>query len=176
VTVDDVAIDQAQTTVAITYTKRVKLPENIVYLSDLKETSFFCHNTLFKDGDYGSSQPLRLGGVPYAKSLLTHTEPSATGTHSEVIYDLPQTPPRRWFKSLIGVADSGVGGSVTFEVHLDRGQGWEKSYESPILRGGQEPLAIAVDLTGARRLRLYCTDAGDGIGSDHATWALPRLE
>ena len=176
VTVDDVAIDQAQTTVVIAYTKQVKLPEGVVYLSDIKETGFFCHNTLFKDVDYGSNQPLRLGGVPYAKSLLTHTEISAQGTHSEVIYDLPQTPPRRWFKAIIGVADSGNGGSVTFEVHLDKGQGWEKSYSSPVLRGGQEPLAISVDLTGAKKLRLYCTDAGDGIGSDHASWALPRLE
>jgi hypothetical protein len=37
-------------------------------------------------------------------------------------------------------------------------------------------LGIRVDVTGARRLRLYCTDGGDGIGSDHATWALARLE
>jgi hypothetical protein len=44
------------------------------------------------------------------------------------------------------------------------------------LRGGQEPVSISVDLAGAKRLRLYCTDAGDGIGSDHATWALARLE
>ncbi len=160
----------------ITYTKQVKLPGNALYLSDLTALSFFCHNTLFRDCDYGSQQPLRLGGAPYAKSLLTHTEPAAGGTHSEVIYDLPQAPPRRWFKSIIGVADSGNGGSVTFEVHLDRGTGWEKSYASPVLRGGQEPLAVAVELAGAKKLRLYCTDAGDGIGSDHAAWALPRLE
>jgi len=59
---------------------------------------------------------------------------------------------------------------------VDRTGQWKTVYTSPTLRGSQEPVPISVDISGAKRLRLYCTDAGDGIGSDHATWADVRLE
>ncbi|MBI3922955.1 MAG: NPCBM/NEW2 domain-containing protein, partial [Armatimonadetes bacterium] len=48
-------------------------------------------------------------------------------------------------------------------------------YTSSTLRGGQEPVTIAVPLGKARYLRLYTTDADDGIGSDHAVWGNARV-
>lgn len=53
---------------------------------------------------------------------------------------------------------------------------WETLWTSPVMRGKQEPVALKVDLGEARFLRLYVTDADDGIGADHAMWGLARLK
>jgi len=120
---------------------------------------------------------LRMRGILYAKSLQTHVETGAMAPHSEVIYDLSQLPPRQRFCAVIGISDdSGGTGSATFEVQTEQGGQWQAIYTSPVVRGNQDPLAISVPLGGAKRLRLYCTDAGDGIGADHATWAEARIE
>jgi len=53
---------------------------------------------------------------------------------------------------------------------------WETLYTSPVMRGGTDPLTIEADLGDAIYLRLYTTDAGDGINSDHALWGNVRLK
>jgi len=37
-------------------------------------------------------------------------------------------------------------------------------------------IPLEIDISGAKELRLYCTDADDGINSDHATWANARVD
>ena len=49
--------------------------------------------------------------------------------------------------------------------------GWEC-----ILRKGDPAQPIEVPIAGAQKLRLSVTDAGDGINSDHATWADAKLQ
>ncbi len=176
VSVDDWAIDEQVARVCLSYSRLVKPAGDAIYLSDVKEVSAIVHGGLRKDCDY-NGKPLRIRRVLYAKSLQTHVAAGGRATHSEVVYDLSPLAPRKRFCALIGISDdSGGGGSVTFEVQVERDGKWETKYASPVVRGGQEPLPINVDLAGARRLRLYCTDAGDGINSDHATWAEARLE
>jgi hypothetical protein len=173
---DDFAVDDQATDVVLTYMKLVQPRGDAVYLSDLKEESSLVHGGLRKDCNY-FGQPLQMRGVLFAKCLQTHVEAGGMTSHSEVIYDLSALPPRQRLRALVGISDdSGGGGSVTFEVQVDKDGKWETRYTSPVLRGGQDPLGIDVDIAGARRIRLYCTDAGDGIGSDHAAWAEARLE
>ena len=79
----------------------------------------------------------------------------------------------------IGISDSSRGaGSVTFEVHVgETPEGpWTVLYKSPRVHGGDSPIPIEIPLGAAAYLRIYTTDAGDGINSDHAVWGDAKLE
>jgi len=117
--------------------------------------------------DYGSArrrrsvdeQPLTLHGVVYPHGIGTHA-------HSEMVVLLGGAATR--FVSMVGVDDEKKGaGSVRFEVTVDGKQ----RTSTKILRGGDEPALIDVDLTGAKTMSLVVDDAGDGIDSDHGDWA-----
>jgi hypothetical protein len=49
------------------------------------------------------------------------------------------------------------------------------AFQSPLIDGVTPPLAVAVDLTGARELRLVVVDAGDGNANDEVDWADARV-
>jgi len=79
--------------------------------------------------------------------------------------------------AFIGVDDpANKEGSVTFAVEIFRGGKWERVFESKVIRKGDAAQAIEVPIAGAEKLRLVTTDAGDGINSDHATWAEAKLQ
>ena len=65
----------------------------------------------------------------------------------------------------------GAYGSVTFEVWGDS----SKLFDSGIRTGADAALAVSVDATGQKELRLVVTDAGDTASSDHADWANARI-
>jgi hypothetical protein len=67
-------------------------------------------------------------------------------------------------------------GSATFIVEVRRAGRWERVFESPVLKLGDQPQEVSVDIAGADQLRLLTTDGGDGISCDHATWAQARIE
>lgn len=117
--------------------------------------------------DYGSphagrsvdGNPLTLGGVAY---------PHGLGTHAVSRLLIVLNGSATHFDAMAGVDDEKKGaGSVQFRVFVDG----RKATETPVLHGGDTPVPISVDLTGAKRLTLVVTDAGDGIDSDHADWA-----
>jgi alpha-galactosidase len=103
--------------------------------------------------------PLRLKDVVY---------PHGVGTHaiSNLRLDLKGAATR--FLAMVGLDDERTGqGSITFEVWVDG----KKVFSTPALHGGDAPVPVDVDLTGARKLHLQVGDAGDGITNDHADWA-----
>lgn len=111
----------------------------------------------------GRTQQLR--GATFAKGLGVHAR-------SELRYRLDSRYAR--FKSTIGVDDE-VGrdnGSVVFEVHGDG----RMLYRSPTRRGGDQPVAIDIDVSGVIELMLVVTDADDGDAYDHANWSDARVE
>lgn len=111
-----------------------------------------------------SGNPLRLGGETYAHGIGTHAE-------SDLLIDLKGKAMR--FVSAVGVDEEMKSrGSVVFSVWADG----RKVAGSSILRAGEEPELLDVDLTGVKTLRLQVSDAGDSINSDHANWAGARLE
>jgi endo-alpha-N-acetylgalactosaminidase len=76
------------------------------------------------------------------------------------------------FESLVGIDDSTLGGgSVRFRVLID---GKEK-FASPIIRGGDTPLPVSVDVTGAKELELLVDYADRADVLDHADWLNARL-
>jgi alpha-galactosidase len=98
-----------------------------------------------------------LGGNPYphALPLLANTD---------LAIDLHGQATR--FLADVGVDDERKDGQATviFGVWVDG----KKVADSSLMRSGEPPKRIAVDLTGARRLTLAVSDAGDGPRDDSA--------
>ncbi len=114
----------------------------------------------------GDGRTLTLNGVTYAKGLGIHAA-------SEVVCNLNGAYTR--FKAYIGVDDEvpdNAPASVVFEVWADG----QRLFQSATLRPTSTTVPVDVDVTGKQQLKLVVTDAGDGVGYDHADWAEARLE
>ena len=174
--VSDQSVTRQESRVRLSYFAQAPLDPRAVYLGDLKRVKAFAHGGPNIDRDYGGDVA-SIGDRVYPKCIMVCPETGAGGAHGEVIYGLPAGGPRV-LHSDIGIEEGAKGnGSAVFMVQ--RGPGadgpWETLYTSPTRRGGMEALTIRVDLGDARFLRLYTTDAGDGINSDHALWGNARL-
>ncbi len=117
---------------------------------------------------------LRCGGQLYLKGIGVHSasrlvfSPLPLGEGPGV--RAGGTPKR--FQALLGIDDSTDGqGSVRFRVLVD---GREK-YVSPILRGGDPPVPVSVELAGAKRLELVVDYADRADVLDHADWLDARI-
>jgi|GEM_PF-5308880 len=108
---------------------------------------------------------LRLAGKAYEYGL---------GTHSDSILWVDLAGDATRLKATVGLDDdsSGTVGSVRFFVYGDD----KRLYDSGVIKAGQEPVPVDVNVSGVRRLALIVDDAGDGGISDHADWAEARLE
>jgi alpha-galactosidase len=112
------------------------------------------HRNLSVDGN-----PLVIGGHKYDHGL---------GTHATSTMRIGLDGKAELFTADVGVDGSeSADGTVTFTVIGDG----KKLFESGIMRGGDSPKSISVDLRGVKTLVLYVGDAGDGIDHDHADWA-----
>ncbi len=111
---------------------------------------------------------LRAGGHLHLKGLGMHSPARLT-------YDLDDDYQR--FQAEVAVDDETKGGgSVAFRVFVDDGSGgWQQRVESGIVRGGEAPCALSVDLTGAKRISLLVDFADRGDELDHADWLDARL-
>jgi len=111
----------------------------------------------------GDGGPLTIGGVTFEKGLGVHST-------SEIIVALDGVCTT--FAAMAGIdAEVGANGSVVFHVYGDS----TLLYSSPVLRGGEAPHAIQVDIDGYGQLRLVVTDGGDNDWWDHADWGDARL-
>jgi len=83
----------------------------------------------------------------------------------------------RKFEAEIAVdAAAGPVGSVIFRVLLEQTPNqWTTGYTSPIVRGGDAPLAISIDLQSAARMALLIDFADHGDACDYADWLHARL-
>ncbi len=110
--------------------------------------------------------PLTLGGKTYAHGF---------GTHSRGLLAVALDGGAKRFTATVGIDDEvGAGkGSAEFQV---LGDGRKTLWSSGLMRQGQPPKAVDVDLTGQRQILLRVTDGGDGYEFDHADWADARFE
>jgi hypothetical protein len=83
----------------------------------------------------------------------------------------------RRFDAEIAIDEAaGQVGSVVFKVVLQTADNeWQKAYESPVVRGGDVPIPITVDLKGASRMALLVEFAERGDECDYADWLQARL-
>ena len=98
------------------------------------------------------------------------------GMHSasRLAYDVPSGWNR--LEADIALDDAaGLEGSAIFKVVVENGGQWQAAYESPIVRGGDAPLPVKIDLKGVTRAALLVEYADRGDVLDHANWLNVRL-
>lgn len=105
------------------------------------------------------NNPLRISGRTFEHGIGTHS-------NSEWIIDLKGAA--RTFRAVVGVDDEiGVGrASIVFVVLVDG----REVKRTGLMRSGDEPIMLEVDVSGAGRMILVVEDGGDGIDYDHADW------
>lgn len=163
----------AQDMIAHIYFKNARC----VYLSDLEPTQVKEYNSVSaqppgttpflwpyqKDKSVVKGEIISLQGKRYYKGLGIHA-------NCELTYKLDSLYKR--FFSMIGLDDeSGKGGSVKFAVYLDK----RKAYESELIKWGDKPKKVDLNVENAQELRLVVTDGGDWLILDRAAWAGARL-
>lgn len=134
-------------------------PADAVLLESLDLSLMKCGWRSPQAGKSVEENPLRLAGVTYRHGVGTHAI-------SEFVIDLKGVARR--FVAMVGVDDEKQGhGSVVFRILVDG----KEVLKTDVLRGGDPPQLLSVDLVGAKRLALLVDDADESIDSDHADWA-----
>lgn len=145
---------------------------SVTWLSDLEPQGYRHWPYLSGEWNLGRDRSaaggrLRVGGRLYDKGLGMHSR-------SRVIYDLPDGAAR--FEAEVAVDDAADGrGSVIFRVFTGDGDGFQPALETPVVRGGDSPRAISVDLKGAKQVALVVEYADRGDERDHADWLMARF-
>ena len=106
-------------------------------------------------------QPLQIGDKTYSKGVGHHANGAIT-----ILLDGQYAA----LDAEVGLQPC-AGGSVIFRVFVDGQPG----FDSGVLRSGDAPKPVHVEVAGAQELRLEASDAGDGINCDMANWADARL-
>lgn len=102
---------------------------------------------------------MTLDGKPYDRGVGTH----AQGT----IYVALDGQAKR-FQATLGVDDEvGDKGSITFKIYGDG----KALFEKPVMRGGDAPAPVDLDISGVTMLYILIGDGGDANSFDHADLA-----
>jgi hypothetical protein len=140
----------------------------VEYLSDLRPSGYRHIPYLSIPWEYQldanvDGTRLRAGGQIYSKGVGMHSAARLTWQLDKVY--------RRFHADLAIDEQTGNRGSVVFRVF----SGPREIYKSPIVRGGDKPLAISVDIRDARQLSLVVDYADRADVLDHADWLNARL-
>ena len=144
----------------------------LAYLSDLAAHSYKHIPYLSLTRPYYSDRNaagdrLRVAGQLYNKGLGI---PSA----ARLTYVLEK--PYRRFEAELAVDDAAeLKGSVVCRVYLNIDGAWRPAYESEVIRGGDQPAPLVVDLTGAKAMTLIVDYADRGDAQDLSNWLNARL-
>jgi alpha-galactosidase len=90
-------------------------------------------------------------GLPPGTVVLSATSPAPPGAPPATPQPLPPQPP----------------GSVVFAAWVDG----KKVFESDVMKRGDAPRPVSIDLAGAKKLVLGVVDGNDGTAGDNADWA-----
>jgi NPCBM/NEW2 domain len=146
--------------------------ERLVYLSDLepvdyRHVPYLAIEWPWRRDENVSGGPLVAGGERYLKGIGMHSA-------ARLVYQLDEKYQR--FDAALAVDDSARRrGSVTFGVYVLREDEWQEAHKSGIVRGGDAPLPISVDVSGAEGLTLMVDYADHGDELDRADWLDARL-
>jgi len=124
------------------------------------------HNVLCF-GESCMETPIRIGQRQFKHGLGTHS-------NSKIAVSFP--PGAKVFKAFVGVDNNydtqGKHGSVRFVVEIDG----KEAFRTPVLRGGQEPAQVNVELPeGIGQIVLKVDATDDGVSHDQADWADAHL-
>lgn len=111
-----------------------------------------------------NGQPITIAGRRFERGV---------GTHSPGVFYIDLGGRAVRFTAWVGIDDDAqTPGSATFKLVGDGDVLWT----SGIMRAGEAPKEVSIDLKGIKILVLRVGDAGDGNGMDHADWADARIE
>jgi len=142
------------------------------YLSDIEKADYRSVPYLSVEWPLARDQnvlrgPLMVNGKRYLKGL---------GMHSAARLSVKFEHPYRRFDAEIALDDAaGDRGSVVFSVYVDRDGKWVEAFKSDVVRGGDSPQYVSVDLAGAKALTLTVDYADRGDEMDYANWLNARL-
>ena len=121
-------------------------------------------------------------GTPHAKksvegnplSIHGQTFERGVGTHSVSTFLINLDGKGKRFTAFVGVDDEikEDKASIDFYVLGDKKVLWK----SGVMKRGEAPKKVDVDISGLKQLGLLAGDAGDGNGWDHADWADAKIE
>jgi NPCBM/NEW2 domain len=144
----------------------------VIYLSDLagadyRGVPYLSVNWPITRDRNVLAEPIVVRAKRYLKGIGMHSAGRLT-------YRLDRDYQR--FEAEVAIDDSAKGrGSVTFGVYVLRDGKWSEAFKSGIIRGGEEPQAISVDLRGEKGITLTVDFADRGDELDHAVWLDARL-
>ncbi len=143
------------------------------YLSDLqplgyKHIAYLAATWPYASDHSVSGRSLRAGDALVLKGLGMHSS-------SRLAFDLPGS--YHTLQAELALDQSaGRNGSVIYRVFLQSPNGqWAKAFESSIVRGGQPPVPLRVELGTAVRVALIVDFADRADQWDHANWLNARL-
>ncbi len=151
----------------------VQFFSNSVYLTGFKPLAYRNIPYLEAEWPLGVNESvlgarIRVDGRPYWKGIAMHS-------NSRVAFALGGR--YQSYHADLAIDDgSGGRGSVVFRVLTSRDAAdWREAYRSPVLRGGDTPVAINVVVLGVHYLTLVVEMADRVDQGDHAVWLDPRL-
>lgn len=104
-------------------------------------------------------KPLRIAGVQFDHGV---------GTHANSVMHIDLKRSCRRFSAQVGVDDEVTKpGSVRFRIHADD----KLLFDSGIMKSGDAPKPVDVDLTGCKTMILIVDSADGNMDYDHANWA-----
>lgn len=110
------------------------------------------------------NMPLRLDGTAWQRGV---------GSHAPGGFHVTLDGQAQKFQALVGIDDETLGrGSATVKIYSDTGG---LLFESGVLKGGEPPKPVALDLHGVRRLAVVVGAADGGNSYDHLDWADARF-
>jgi hypothetical protein len=143
-----------------------------VYLSDLEPADYRHVPYLdvpwpYKPDRNVLDEPLMADGTRYLRGIGMHSAARLT-------YKLERQYKR--FEAEVAIDDSaGKRGSVVFGVYALRDAKWQPAFTSDVVRGGEAPKPVSVDVAGADAMTLVVDFADRGDELDHADWLDARL-
>ena len=111
----------------------------------------------------------------HTQTLNGQTFGHGFGTHSPGLLAVDLDGTATHFIATVGIDDEvgGGRGSAEFEVLTDGGH--KILWRSGVLRQGQPPKTLDIDLKDTKQIILRVTTGGDGFNFDHADWADARF-
>ena len=145
----------------------------LVYLSDLTSQSYKHIPALQLSWPFQRDRnvlggPLMVRSQRFLKGLGLHAAARLT-------YELDR--PYRRLDAELAIDDAAAGrGSVEVRAFVDTGDGrWQNRFASAVVRGGDVPIAMSMDLSGAKRLSLLVDFADRGDERDYVDVLNARL-
>jgi alpha-galactosidase len=142
-----------------------------------KEVKFIDEMDLYSmTSGWGESQSLK--SVQGGKiTIAGHRYKRGVGTHANSEFTINLKGNGLRFKAFVGIDDEAApfskdGGTVEFSLILDG----TKVYSSGVVRYGEKPREIIVNIEGGKQMELRVDGTIDGSNGDHADWAMARIE